>query len=150
MTMIDESIEPLVREALAAVVGKDAERLQRAITAFPDSESMTKGIRLAAAVALYALLDLHDGQQPSDGELAEIACDITKAESWTDVSSDEIIKYLTAAYRKARVDQILPADRVIILTFVIAANLVASYHDDNEEWWDYLDRAEAALEASSN
>jgi hypothetical protein len=148
VTKIGDGVERLVREALAAVVGKDSERLQRAIAAFPDNESMTKGIRLATAVALYTLQDLHEGQQPTDDELAEVAGDIAKAETWTDVSSEEIVKYLTAAYHKTRVNQVLPMERVIIVAWVVAANLVSSYHGDHEEWWDYLDRAESVIEAT--
>jgi hypothetical protein len=145
---IDSRVEPRVREALAAVAKKDSERLQRAIAAFSDDEAVIKGIRLAAAVALFALHDAHDGRRPTNEELAEIAEDMEEDEDWTDVTSDEIVKYLTAAYDKDQVDQVLPMERVIILAFVIAANFVASYRGDDEEWWDYLDRAEAVIEAT--
>jgi hypothetical protein len=145
---IDDQVEPRVREALTAVAKKDPERLQQAIGAFSDDEAIIKGIRLAAAVALFALHDAHDGRKPTDAELAEIAEDMEEDEDWTDVTSDEIKKFLTAAYDKVQLDQVLPMERVIVLAFVIAANLVASYRGDDEQWWDYLDRAEAVIEAT--
>ena len=148
MTAIDNQVEPLVREALAAVVGQDSERLQRAIAAFPDGESVIRGVRLATAVALFALHDRHGSRRPTDEQLAEIASDAVEDEDWTDVAADEIVRYLAAAYDKVSVDQVLPMERVVILAFVIAANLLSSYHKAEEEWWDYLDRAEAMIEAT--
>jgi hypothetical protein len=145
---IDDRVEPLVRETLGAVAKKDPERFQRAITAFSDEESIIMGIRLAAAVALFALHDAHDGRQPTRAELAEIAEDIEEDEDWTDVTADEVVRYFTAAYDKVELARVLPMERVIILSFVVAANLVASYRGDDEEWWEYLDRAEAVIEAT--
>jgi len=148
MTPIDDRVEPVVREALAAAAKKNPERFQQAIAAFPDDESIIKGIRLAAAVALFALHDAHDGRKPTNAELTEIAADMAEDEDWTDITSDEVVKYATAAYDKVQFDQVLPMERVIILAFVVAANLLASYRGDDEEWWDYLDRAEAVIEAT--
>lgn len=148
MTTIDSHVEPLVREALAAVIGQDAERLHRAITAFPDGESVIKGVRLATAVALFALHDRHGPERPTDEKLTEIATGAAEDEDWTDITPDEIVNYLAAAYDKVGVDRVLPMERVVILAFVIAANLVSSYHPAGEEWWDYLDRAESVIEAA--
>lgn len=148
MTAIDFRVEPLLREALGAVIGQDAERLQRAIAAFQDGDNVVYGVRLAAATSLFVLDDLHDGDQATEDDLAEIAGDIASAEGWTDVTGSEILKYLQAAYAGTPVDDVLPPERVLILSLVIAANLVASHHRDDENWWDLLDRAEAAIEAA--
>ncbi|GIF09160.1 hypothetical protein [Actinoplanes siamensis] len=149
MTVIDSRTEELVRESLAAVVGQEPDRLQRAIAAFPDNEAMTIGIRLAAGAALFALSERYNGRRPTSEETAEVAHNVVEDEGWTDVSEHEVVLYLTAAYDKARVDQVLPMDRVIIVAFVVAANLLSSHRKDDEEWWDHLDRAEAAIEAGS-
>jgi antirestriction protein ArdC len=147
MMEIDNQTEPLVREALAAVVGKDPDRLQRAILAFPDSDTMAKGIRLATAVSLYILHDQY-GHTPTEAEIRAAATGVADLESWTDVTADEVVAALTAAINRVRADQVLPVERVVILAFVIAANLVSSCHKDDEEWWDYLDRAEAVIQAT--
>jgi hypothetical protein len=148
VTAIDDHVEALVREALAAVVGQDSERLQQAITAFPDGESVISGVRLAAGVALFALHDRHGSRRPSDEALGEIAAAAVEDEDWADITSDEIVKYLAAAYDKVSIDQVLPMERAIILAFVVAASLLSSYHRADEEWWDYLDRAESVIEAT--
>lgn len=144
---IDSRVEPLVREALAAVVGKDPDRLQRAIVAFPDDDAMTKGVHLACALVLYGLDDLFEGRKPTDEQIRDLASDVVKSEAWTDISADEVVGFFTAIYSRVRVDSVLPLDRVVVLAYVIAANFVSSYHEDNEVWWDYLDRVEAMIEA---
>jgi len=149
MTAIDLRVEPLVREALAAVIGQDHERLQRALFAFQGDDAMTHGVRLATAAALFVLHDLHEGDRPTGDELAEIAGDIASAEEWIDVTAAEIAEYLQATCAGGSPDRVLPMERVILLAFVTAANLLASYRSDDEHWWDFLDRAEAAIEAAS-
>lgn len=145
---IDNRVEPLVREALAAIVGKDPDRLERAVTAFPDDDAMTKGVQLACSLILYTLQDLYEGRRPTADEIRELANDTLQGEDWTDVSAQEVVDFVTAVFDRRRIDSALPLDRAALLAYVIAANLVSSYHEDNEEWWDYLDRAEAAIEAT--
>jgi hypothetical protein len=144
---IDARVEPLVREALAAVAGKDPERFQQAILAFPDDDAMTKGVQLAVALALYILHDQY-GRTPTEEEIHAVANGVAELESWTDVSSDEVVTALTAAINRVRADQVLPLERALILAYVITGNLLASCHREGEKWWDYLDRAEAVIEAT--
>lgn len=147
---LDDRVEPLVRNALSAAAAQDPDRLADAMLAFSDAVALIKGIRLAAAVAVLVVTDLHHGKRPTAAELAEVAADIAAAEDWTDITADEIVILLTAAYDGKRVDDLLPMDRVIAMSFVVTASLLASYRDDGEQWWDYLDRAEAIIEASLN
>jgi len=101
-------------------------------------------------VALFVVDDLHCGKRPTTAELTEVAADIAAAEDWTDVATDEIVTMLTAAYGGTRIDDALPVERVIALSFVVTANLLVSYQAEGDEWWNYLDRAEAVIEASLN
>ena len=71
-------------------------------------------------------------------------------EDWTDVTSDEVTTFLTAAYDGTRADQILPTNRIAPLAYLIAGNLLSSCCREGEFWFNYLDRAESALEASSD
>lgn len=145
---IDDQVEPLVREALTAVVKSDPERLRQAFTAFPDNDAMTSGARLATAVALYVLNDVY-GQRPTPAELRSVADKLVEMEDWTDVTPDEVTTFLTASYDGARATEVLPADRIAPLAYVIAGNLLSSCCKDGEYWFNYLDRVEAGLEASS-
>ena len=146
---IDEQVEPLVREALTAVVKSDPDRLRQAFTAFPDDDTMVSGARLATAVALYVLNDVY-GRRPTPAELRSVADKLVEMEDWTDVTSDEVTTFLTAAYDGTRADQVLPVDRIAPLAYVIAGNLLSSCCKEGEFWFNYLDRAESGLEASSD
>jgi hypothetical protein len=141
---IDERIEPLVREALAAAVKSDAERFLHALEAFPDDAAVTHGVHLAMASASYVLLDMHNGR-PTDAELREIAAEIQAEESWAEVAAHDLFILLSAAL-DGRSDNQLPIEKVVALPFVAAAYLLAAGHNKGEWWFDYFDRVEAALE----
>jgi len=145
---IDDQVEPLVREALTAVVKSDPDRLRQAFTAFPNDDAMTSGARLATAVALYVLNDVY-GRRPTPAELRSVADKLVEMEDWTDVTSDEVTTFLTGAYDGARATQVLPANRVAPLAYVIAGNLLSSCCKEGESWFNYLDRAESGLETST-
>jgi hypothetical protein len=144
---IDDRVEPLVREALTAVVKHDPERLQRALEAFPDDDTMTKGTQLAVAVSLYVLHEVY-GRRPTEAELRAVAGKVADLENWAGVATDEVMAFLTAAFDRTRVDQILPLDRVALLAYVVAGNLLASLCKDGEWWFNYLDRVEAVIETT--
>jgi hypothetical protein len=144
---IDDRTEPLVREALAAAVGQDPERFRGAVRAFPDDDAMTRGVQLACALALFVLDDLFEGRRPTEEEIRSLAGDVATSEDWADVTLDEVAAFFVAGYDRISAEAVLPLERVLILCYVVAANLLSSYHEDGEEWWEYLDRAEAAIEA---
>lgn len=142
---IDNQVEPLFREALASLVKADAERFSRALAAFPNEQAMTTGYRLAAAVAVYVLQDQY-GRQPTPEEARAVAEKTVELENWTDITADEVASFLNAFYAGATVDTVMPLDRAVLVSYVLAANLLMSCHRDGEWWFDYLDRAEAAIE----
>jgi hypothetical protein len=144
---IDEQVEPLVREALTAVVKSDPERLRQALTSFPDDNATIAGTRLATAVALYVLDDVY-GHRPTPAELRSVADKLVEMEDWTDVTADEVTMFLVVAHDGTRADRVLPADRITPLAYLIAGNLLSSCCKEGEFWFNYLDRAESALEAS--
>lgn len=144
---IDDQVEPLVREALTAVVKCDTERLGQAILAFPSDDAMLKGAHLTTAVALYVLNDVY-GRRPTSEEIRAVADKLVEMEDWTDVTSDEVFAFLTAAHDRRRLDEVLPPDRIIPLAYLIAGNLLSSCCDEGEFWFNYLDRAEAVIEAT--
>jgi hypothetical protein len=147
--LIDEQIEPLVRDVLNAVVKRDVERIQRAIAAFPDDEAMTAGYRLATAIALYVLEGQY-GRFPTADEIRAVADKLVELEGWTDITSDEVVRFLTAVYGRTRVDEVLPLERVLLVSYVLAADLLSACRRKDEKWWDHLDRVEAALESSQS
>lgn len=143
---IDKRAEPLAREAIAGAVKKDPERFGRAITSFPDDETMTNGYRLALAVALQILTTEYPGN-PSESEIREIAERVAELESWTDFTADEIATFLTAVLNRVKLNTVLPMERVVPLAYVLAADFLAGYCPEGSHWWEHLDKVEAALES---
>src|SRR5437879_1461350 len=91
---IDEHVEPLVREVLDAAVKRDGDRLDTALNAFTDESQRRTGLDLVYAVARYALLDLYQGQRPSDEQVRGLADKLTEMESWSTLPAEDIRSFL--------------------------------------------------------
>lgn len=144
---ISKRIEPFVRSAIHAAVRRDFGRLDEALKAFPDDASVQEGIQLTLAVILYVLRDIHHGG-PSDEEVRAVAAEIARAEAWAKPSAEEVESFLVTLAHGEHFADGTSSEGVIILSFVSVANLLAACRRDGEDWWDYLDRVEAALEAA--
>lgn len=142
---INSRLEPLVREALSAVVKGDRERLARALGAFPDEAAMTEGVTLAVAITVWVLHDVV-GHRPTASEVREVASKLAASEDWIEVDADEVNTALMTALDGRRADEVLPMDKVVMLPFVIAGYLLSAGRAKDQQWWEYLDRAEAAIE----
>ncbi|GIE80577.1 hypothetical protein Aph02nite_65270 [Actinoplanes philippinensis] len=144
---IDSKAERLVREALDAVVKRDVARFADALVALSGPEVATAGYRLAASVVFAVLQEQYRGQPPAE-EIRAVAEEVADAENWTDLTADEIETFLATYYAGATVDTVMPIERAVLVAYVLAANLLASYHNDGEWWFNYLDRVELALETA--
>jgi len=144
---ISDRVEPLMRRAIDAAVKRDAAKLDAALNSFPDDQAVTEAVELALAVVRYVLWDQYQGK-PTDAEAEAVAVEITRAEAWAQPIESEVVTFLQRLVNGVPFAGEVPAEQVIILAFVSAANLLASCHRENEKWWNYLDRAEAAIEAA--
>jgi hypothetical protein len=146
--VIDDRVEPLVRAVLDAAVMRDTARFQAALAAFPDDEATRKGVELALAVIGFVLLDVHGGK-PSPDDVQAVAADISRQETWIGPTVDEVTTFITALLNGRSLGETLPSESVIVLAYVVAANLLASSSnpDDGEWWFNYLDKVEAAIES---
>lgn len=145
---ISKHVEPLVRSALDAAVKRDFNRLDAALKAFPHDQAVKEAVALALSVTLYVLRDIHHGQ-PTNLETEAVAAEIVRAEAWAQPTEAEAKTFLVKLVNGEPLAEDLPSESVIVLAFISAASLLASCHREDEQWWDYLDRAEAALEASA-
>ena len=143
---IDNRVEPIVREILAAVVKRDGEAFIRAMEQLPDEETAIKAGRLAVAIAEYVILDLHDGR-PTDEEVRQIAEVAAEAEAWAGLTPETFVEVITAVvdHREARLEPHVMA----IAPFILAGYALAAGAEDDEWWFKYLDRVEAALESQA-
>jgi hypothetical protein len=142
---IDNDVEPLLREALSAAVKADGRRFAQALQAFPNDESLAHGVAVAMAVGLYVLHDVF-GHRPTTEELHEVARKLVAMETWAEVNAEDVVAAVTAAFDGRRGDEVLPPEKVLVLPLIVAAYLLSAGRAENEQWWEYLDRAEAAIE----
>jgi hypothetical protein len=145
---IDTQVESTVRESLAAAVTRNNERLLSAIGSFADGESLTQGLRLAGAVGLYVLYDQYGN--PSESDITEIAREVAAAEQWASVQADEVVSYLGAFSSPTAFSEFFSLPRFVVLAYVITGSLISFFHGPDEEWWDYLDRAEDVIEMAQD
>jgi hypothetical protein len=145
---IDSKVEPIVRNTIHSAVVSDFSALNRALQGFPDDETTRKSIELGISLVYFLMVDIHEGE-PSEDDIRAVAAEIARAEAWAKPTTEEVTTFLLRLMNRERFAGAVPVENVVILTFVVAANLLSSCRRDDEEWWDYLDRAEAALESSS-
>jgi hypothetical protein len=142
---IDARVEPLVRATLDAAVKRDFDKLRIALTGFGEDRTAQQAVELVLAVCAFVLVDIHQGT-PNNGQLSGLAEDIADLERWAEPTADEIYVFLTKLLSSEPLAESMPTENIVILGFVTTASLLSSFRKKNEEWWDYLDRVEEAIE----
>lgn len=143
---IDMQVEPLVREALHAVVQRDMDKFEEAMRAFPDGPATAKGVEIASAVTLYVVVEGFGGK-PTRDQIDFLARNVAEMEAWADLPADDVAAHVASLVGERSPDEALPPETVVVLSFMVAGSLVSSCRRADEKWWDLLDRAEAAAEA---
>jgi hypothetical protein len=141
---IDPQMEPLVRTAIDAAVKRSFDKLNAALRSFPNDDAVRKGVELSLAVCGFVMIDAHSGT-PNDEQVRVVAEDIAEMEQWAEPTADEIHTFLSRLLSGQPLADQFSAESVIILAFIVTAALLASFHNPDEKWWDYLDRAEAVI-----
>jgi hypothetical protein len=143
---INDRVEGLVRDALDAAVKRDSAALDAALRAFPNDDAVREGVALALAICAFIMIDIYEGK-PNDDQIRAIAEKAAQMETWAEPTADEVHALLSRLLNGAPLADAMPTENIIILAFVVTASLLASLHLKEEQWWNYLDRAEAAIES---
>ncbi|WP_422735993.1 hypothetical protein ACN263_20530 [Micromonospora sp. WMMD729] len=145
---IDDRTEQLVRDTLHWVVKRDADGFDAALKSFPDQATREAALTLVVAVCGFVLMDLH-GARPTPQQVAVLAEEIGRMESWASVSADEVAAFMNAVVGGRSLTEDLAPEDVVVLGFVVAGSLLSARPLPEGEWWfNYLDRVEAAIEAA--
>lgn len=142
---IDDRAEPLARAAIDAAVKRDFEKLEAALQNFTSDDVTQRAVELALAVASFVLYDVHEGK-PTPAQTRVVAVKIAEMETWAEPTAEEVEDFLSRLLGGHPFAAVMPPESVIVLSFVVTANLLSSFRKSDEKWWDYLDRAEAAIE----
>ncbi|MQA01693.1 MAG: hypothetical protein GEV07_02800 [Streptosporangiales bacterium] len=145
---IDPAIEGPTRKLFGHALRAEFEDFQKTLMAL-DGEKLTSAMQLAANIAAVAVIDACGGESPSDSDLREVAATISEAEDRYSLTVDELHTYLAkGVFGGEALDQYFAPDDVVRLPFVLAAGVLGAYRDEGEDWWEYLDQIEAAIEAA--
>jgi hypothetical protein len=147
---IDPQVEPLVRAALGAAVDRDPAKSEDALRAIMGrgDGAVREALDLALAIGLVALFDIHDGVRPTDNQLQDLAESFTQMESWAEFDHDTALTFLTALADQRSPEDVLAPEVVVRLVFVAAAWLLAGFLEEDEHWYDYLDKILNTLESA--
>jgi hypothetical protein len=140
---IDERVEPLVREILTGVVKRDEDRFIRGLEALPDDTAAAKALELAVAVTSFVMAEQY-GRVPNLNEIQRVAAAVADAESWSGLTEAQLAEALTAMVETRSAN--LEPQAVVAAPFVLAGYALSVGAEDNEWWFNYLDRVEAKLE----
>ncbi|MEU8214209.1 hypothetical protein AB0C47_00385 [Micromonospora taraxaci] len=144
---INSSVEAAMRTTIHAAVQRDFAKLDDRLRTLKDDDTAAATVELALALVGFLMVDIHQGR-PSDDQISAVAEEVAEAESWAQPTSREVADFLMRLMRGEPFTAAVPSENVIILAFVVAANLLSSCRRDDEKWWDYLDRVEALMEAA--
>ncbi|MFG1837666.1 hypothetical protein ACLQ29_14925 [Micromonospora sp. DT228] len=144
---INSSAEAVMRAIIHAAVQRDFAQLDERLRALNDADTAAATVELALGLVGFLMVDIHEGR-PSDDQISAVAKEVAEAESWAQPTHREVADFLMRLMRGEPFTVAVPSENVIILAFVVAANLLSSCRRDDEKWWDYLDRVEATMEAA--
>ncbi|SCL18739.1 hypothetical protein GA0074692_0464 [Micromonospora pallida] len=145
---IDDRVEQLVRDTLHWAVKRKPDEFGDALRAFPNEATRRSALELLVAICGYTAVDVF-GQRPSEDQIRALAADIAEDEGWASVTTAEVAAYIDAVLGGSRKLDALPSERLVPVSFVVAANLLSSKPKAPGEWWfNYLDKVEAAIEAA--
>lgn len=145
---IDPDVEAHLREAFAAVIAKDGDRM---VTAFRglDQEQSVEAARYAIFVVGFVVNDVFR-KGWTEKQVGDLAAKVVQSEgSWIDLgSADEVARLLDAAGKGDLTFPGVPREDVMGHIVVCGAFLLTSFRLDGQHWWDYLNEVwEAALAA---
>lgn len=147
------AVEPLVREAFAAGLSKESERMNTALAAVAeDDQTFGDCLNLGVAISAIALKDRYNGR-PGGEQVADLARWFVEAlgHDWGIGEADARTHLEALADGRG-----VPADTTtehaletfVRTVFVVGAWMLASWAAKDARWWDYLDRILDTIETA--
>jgi hypothetical protein len=148
--LIDNEVEPLVREALAASVAEEPDRFGHALRAVARTDDLAaRAFALAYAVDVGALVAVQDGTPPDDSRLRYLANSFATTQEWTGIDEGTSFTFLTSLASNTSPVGALGQGEAAIASFAIGGWLLSAFHlGEDVTWTDLLDAILDKLESS--
>lgn len=145
---IDDKVEASTRKLFGHAIRAELDEFQDRLRTL-DQASLTEALRLAVTVSGAVVLNITEGKHPSDNDLRKLASTAAEIEERYALDEDKVYTYLSkCVYGDTALEQAFSGADVVSLPFLVTGNLLGSYTPDDQDWWEYLDQIEAAIEAA--
>lgn len=141
---IDPKIESLVRKAMNASVRSNPDEFEAALAPFEHLDTAAEALRLTTGIAIWLLHREFEGE-PNEVDLDEVADEVHRSESWSELTRAEIREALQVMTTGAPPSGVEPK-AIFIAALVLGAYLLAAGIKAPKQWYEYLDDVEAVLE----
>lgn len=149
---IDPEAEKAFRKALGYAARGEIQELEQHLEALVDSQ-VTVSLSLCGLVTGYVCIDACGREWPDEENLrkisyqaANVGSTVRKLGLQTQVAYDFIAR---VAVRGEELAQVFPdPEEMVVLPFVLTASILGSYRHAEQEWWEFLNKIEGALEAA--
>jgi hypothetical protein len=146
---IDPKIEKPARDMLGHAVRGELEQMAGVAQAIGD-ERFQECLGLYLRVAAYVAIDVCGQQWPSDAEVRKIAKNMAGVQMEFDLREANVYDYLArAALGFEPLIRVIPEVESAAVPILVTATLLVSYRHKSQDWWDYLEMIERALEAAA-
>jgi hypothetical protein len=139
------------RKALGHAIRNELEEMHEGLLRLSD-EQIVACLNLCALVAGYVAIDACGRQWPDEDNLRGIGEVPTESENAraSGLRAEDSYAYVKrVALGAEQLDAVLsPVEDAATFSFVITGHLLVAFSKPEEDWWEYLDRIEAATEAA--
>jgi hypothetical protein len=145
---IDPKIEKPTRTMLGYAIRGELQELAPQVLAVGDV-AYRECLALCLATAAYVVIDVA-GRWPTDADIREIAQRTAQATTNFELHDADVYDYLARTVIGAEnlSDAFGSQAAAGTLPLLVTARLLVSFRPQGNDWWDYLDQIEAALEAA--
>ncbi len=147
--LIDATTERIMRKALYAAIKDDENEFEAQLEAIASGNSLVSACARATDLVALMILDKRGGR-PEDGTIQELANSTALHSQWSEIDASAFVAYLRAIFAGTSMDEVLAIGDSLRTPFIQCAHLLVIWHDEDEYWYDYLDRLWETLETRQN
>lgn len=149
---IDPAVEEPTRKILDRVLHDDLDVVESTVAGLVEAGRVDESLALACRIAGTVVVDINGGAEVTHERLDELARELVEIDAGRNgLGTDEVSTFLKrVVFGGERLDIVLSVDDAVRVPYAVAATLVGSGAnvEDDQQWPDYLDEIEAAIEAA--
>jgi hypothetical protein len=151
---IDPTTERWTRDILGHAIRGELAQLRRLIDAIGDAPYL-ECVALSIAITAYVAIDASGMRWPGEPALRELARHVAETTTEFELSETSVFDFLSrVVFGEDKLDQVFPDLTVATTLPVLAAGRILGsfrpHRERDENWWDYLDVIEEALETAAS